>query len=141
MSVLFIMGTMLAFFLRQLTFKPKPLPANIRLDGKTAIVTGASGGLGLEAAKEMVQHGLSRIIIGVRSSKSGEAAKEQLTALSLSCDVQYWLLDHESFSSMAEFGTRAKSLDRLDIVILSAGVKNLSFIRSETGHESNVQVC
>ncbi|KAK8060048.1 short-chain dehydrogenase/reductase SDR [Apiospora saccharicola] len=42
---------------------------------------------------------------------------------------------------MAAFAARACSeLDRLDIVLLSAGVKNLEFVRSKTGHESNVQL-
>ncbi|EPE28368.1 NAD(P)-binding Rossmann-fold containing protein [Glarea lozoyensis ATCC 20868] len=38
------MGTFAGFFYRQLTIKPKPLPQNVRLDGKTAIITGANAG-------------------------------------------------------------------------------------------------
>ncbi|EHK98726.1 putative Tetrahydroxynaphthalene reductase [Glarea lozoyensis 74030] len=53
------MGTFAGFFYRQLTIKPKPLPQNVRLDGKTAIITGANAGLGLEAAKELATHGLA----------------------------------------------------------------------------------
>jgi NAD(P)-dependent dehydrogenase (short-subunit alcohol dehydrogenase family) len=134
------MGGMLGFFIRQLTFKPKPLPQNVRLDGKTAIVTGANIGLGLEASKEMANHGLSRLILGVRSVSKGEAAKQEILAESPQCDVQVWEVDQESFESMASFSERAQSLDRLDIVILCAGVKNLKFELSKTGHEQNVQV-
>ncbi|KAK7956463.1 NAD(P)-binding protein [Apiospora aurea] len=61
------MGTQLGHVYRQLTFKPKPLPPDIRLDGQTAIVTGASaGGLGFEATKELAAHGLAQLILAVR---------------------------------------------------------------------------
>jgi len=134
------MGGMLGFFVRQLTFTPKPLPKDVRLDGKTAIVTGANVGLGLEASKEMASHGLARVILGVRTVSKGEAAKQEILKQSPDCDVQVWPIDHESFESMVAFGERAQSLDRLDIVILCAGVKNLVFSLSKTGHEQNVQV-
>ncbi|KAL1799161.1 hypothetical protein ACET3X_003198 [Alternaria dauci] len=134
------MGGMLGFFVRQLTFTPKPLPQYVRLDGKTAIVTGANVGLGLEASKEMASHGLARVILGVRTVSKGEAAKQEILKQSPDCDVQVWPVDHESFESIMAFGERAQSLDRLDIVILCAGVKNLVFSLSKTGHEQNVQV-
>lgn len=131
---------MLGFFVRQLTFKPKPLSQDVRLDGKTAIVTGANVGLGLEASKEMARHGLARVVLGVRTVSKGEVAKQEILAQSPNCDVQVWPVDQESFESMAAFAERAQLLDRLDIVILCAGVKNLEFTLSKTGHEQNVQV-
>ncbi|RYP51841.1 hypothetical protein DL768_002917 [Monosporascus sp. mg162] len=134
------MGTFAGFFYRQLTIKPKPLPTSIRLDGKTAIITGANAGLGLEAAKELVAHGLARIILAVRTASKGEAARDQILAQTPGVDVQIWPLDYESFASIDEFGKRAATLDRLDIVILNAGVKNLDYVQSKTGHESHLQV-
>ncbi|KAK7757016.1 hypothetical protein SLS62_001032 [Diatrype stigma] len=113
------MGTMLGSFWRQVTSKPKLPPPNVRFDGKTAIVTGSNVGIGLEASKEMAAHGLSRVILGVRS---------------------VWELDLNSFASAAAFGARSRELDRLDIVILNAGIKTMEFTRAGTGHESNVQV-
>jgi retinol dehydrogenase-12 len=86
------MGTFAGFFYRQLTIKPKPLPPNVRLDGKTAIITGANAGLGLEAAKELATHGLTRIILAVRSVSKGEAAKEQILAANPAIKVQVWSL-------------------------------------------------
>ncbi|KAK7997415.1 hypothetical protein PG989_005455 [Apiospora arundinis] len=142
------MGTQVGHFFRQLTFKPKPLPPDIRLDGQTAIITGASNGsLGSEAAKELASHGLARLILAVRNAAatSAEAAKQQIieqgAESATTCDVQVWEVDYESFESMSAFAARARSeLDRLDIVILCAGVKNLEFARAKTGHESNIQV-
>ncbi|KAL2754838.1 hypothetical protein ACRALDRAFT_1071479 [Sodiomyces alcalophilus JCM 7366] len=134
------MGTFAGFFYRQLTIKPKPLAANVRLDGKTAIVTGANVGLGLEAAKELAAHGLARLILAVRTIAKGEEARLQILAQSPGVEVLVWALDHESFDSIDEFGRRVAKLDRLDIVILNAGVKNVDYVESKTGHESHVQV-
>lgn len=143
------MGTQVGHFFRQLTFKPKPLSSDIRIDGQTAIVTGASNGsLGSEAAKELASHGLARLILAIRNAAatSAEVAKQQIieqgAESATTCDVQVWEVDYESFESMSAFAARARSeLDRLDIVILCAGVKNLGFARAKTGHESNIQVC
>lgn len=137
------MGGMAGFMYRQLKFTPKPLPVDVSLAGKTAIVTGGNAGLGLEAAKEMAAHDLSRIILGTRSLSKGETAKQEILSQSPNCDVLVWELDHTSFPSIRAFGQRAsQDLDRLDIVILCAGVKLLNFIKcEETGHEMNVQVC
>ncbi|OTA89002.1 hypothetical protein M434DRAFT_115200 [Hypoxylon sp. CO27-5] len=134
------MGSFPGFLYRQVTFKPKPLPKNVNLKGKTALVTGANTGLGLEACKELAAHGLARIILGVRNISKGEDAKKTILAYNPEIDIQAWELDQESFESIKKFAEKAAVLDRLDIVILNAGVKNLEFIKSKTGHELHVQV-
>ncbi|SPO01920.1 uncharacterized protein DNG_04593 [Cephalotrichum gorgonifer] len=134
------MGTFAGFIYRQLIVKPKPLAANVRLDGKTALVTGANAGLGFEAARELSSHGLARLILAVRTVSKGEEARDMILAESPGVTVEVWALDHESFVSIDEFGRRASELDRLDIVILNAGVKNLDYVETKTGHESHLQV-
>jgi retinol dehydrogenase-12 len=134
------MGAFAGFFYRQLTMKPKPLRSNVRLDGKTAIITGANAGLGLEAAKELAAHGLARIILAVRTVAKGEIAKAEVEAVNPAIEVQVWELYHESLSSIDAFSKRADTLDRLDIVILDAGVKYLDYVESKTGHEAHVQI-
>ncbi|KAK5628814.1 hypothetical protein RRF57_004529 [Xylaria bambusicola] len=136
----FAMGTMTGSFVRQVTAKPKPLPEEIHFDGKTAIVTGANIGLGLESSREMVAHGLSRVILGVRNVESGNIARNTILASSPKCDVEVWEVDYESFASIMAFGARASKLNRLDIAILNAGIKVMEFSQSKTGHEKNVQV-
>ncbi|KAI1179969.1 NAD(P)-binding protein [Nemania sp. FL0916] len=136
------MGSFLGFVYRQLTFKPKPIPANVSLRGKTALVTGASGGLGLEASAELAAHGLSRIILGVRdpSESKCESIKSTISAKNPDLDVQIWELEQESLPGIKAFADRAASLDRLDIVILNAGVKGIDYAMSKGGHELNTQV-
>jgi retinol dehydrogenase-12 len=135
------MGSFWGFMFRQFTDKPKQLPQHVKLQGKTALVTGASGGLGLEAAKELVAHGLTRIILAVRDSTKADSARKILLGSNADVDVQVWDLDQESYQSMKALADRAASLDRLDIVILNAGVKKIKYEKSaHGGHESNVQV-
>ncbi|KAI0887882.1 NAD(P)-binding protein [Annulohypoxylon maeteangense] len=124
----------------QLTFKARPLPDDIRLEGQTAIVTGANVGLGFEAAKELASHELSRLILGVRDLAKGEAAKAEIVRVAPKCDIQVWQLDQESWASMVAFAERARTdLDRLDIILLNAGLKRLEYTRSPTSHEVHVQ--
>lgn len=134
------MGGQLAFILNQITFKPKPLPPNVRLDKQTAIITGANVGIGLEAARQLASHGVSRIILGVRDISKGAAAKDDLAKTDPNCDFQVWELDLESYDSIVSFADQAKKLDRLDIALLNAAVKQLKWTTSPHGHETNVQV-
>ncbi|KAI0972453.1 NAD(P)-binding protein [Xylaria arbuscula] len=134
------MGSFLGFLYRQATCKPQPLPQSVQLHGQTVLVTGANAGLGLEACKELAAHGAARIILGVRSTQKGEGAKQEILAQYPDIDIHVWELDHEVFDSVRNFASKAAALDRLDIAILNAGVKNLEFTQSKTKHESNVQV-
>ncbi|KAF2455432.1 hypothetical protein BDY21DRAFT_373501 [Lineolata rhizophorae] len=126
------------FLLRQFIARPAPIPEDVKLDGLTALITGATGGIGLEVARELVGHGVRRIILGVRDPQKGEEAKAELTRMD--CVVEVWTVDCEEWKSTVAFGQRAQALDRLDIVILNAGVKKLKYSRAKTGHETNLQV-
>jgi len=134
------MGGFLGFCYRQLTYKPKPLPSSISLDGKTALVTGANSGLGFEASRELAAHGLAHLILAVRDVTKGEAAKEIILKASPDCDIQVWSLDHDSYESIAAFGKRVDGLDRLDFALLNAGLKKMEYSTSHSGHELNVQI-
>lgn len=128
------------FMYRQLFFKPKPIPADISLTGRTVIVTGSNTGLGLEAAKEIVAHNASHIILGVRNLSKGEEARQELLSTHPQCEIEVWELDSESFASVIKFGERANALDRLDIVLLNAGTSKTEWIKSPSGHETTIQV-
>ncbi|KAL5381603.1 hypothetical protein DPSP01_007051 [Paraphaeosphaeria sporulosa] len=135
------MGGFLGFCYRQLTFKPKSLPTTISLEGKTALITGANSGLGLEAARELVAHKLSRLIIAVRDVSKGEAAKKSiLESTKSTCEIEVWPLDYDFYDSIIEFQKRIEGLDRLDYALLNAGVKMMHYSTSPLGHETNVQI-
>ncbi|RDW75699.1 hypothetical protein BP5796_06520 [Coleophoma crateriformis] len=67
----------LHFLYRQFCIAPPPLPNTLSLVGQTAIITGSNNGLGIEASLQLLQHGLSHLILAVRSISKGESAKER----------------------------------------------------------------
>ncbi|KAF1979894.1 dehydrogenase [Bimuria novae-zelandiae CBS 107.79] len=123
------MGGQLGFMYRQLTFKPNPIPSSTRLDNKVAL-------------RELISHGLARLVIAVRDETKGEATNLELLkdVTNDSCSIDVWKVDQEDMNSIVAFAHRVETLARLDIVILNAGVKILSYTTSPAGHEMNVQV-
>jgi NAD(P)-dependent dehydrogenase (short-subunit alcohol dehydrogenase family) len=135
----------LEFLARQL-FRVPPAWTNkdVDLRGKTAIITGSNTGLGFECAIQLLDLGLSKLIIAVRSEAKGEEAKKLLLAgrdpnkLPV---ILVWKLDLSSYDSITAFAERAKTLERLDITINNAGLMKKTFEKNpSTGHEETVQV-
>ncbi|CAK7220171.1 hypothetical protein SCUCBS95973_004068 [Sporothrix curviconia] len=121
---------------------PKWAPKSTNLAGQTAIITGASTGLGLEAGRQMLGFGLSRLIIAVRSPAKGESAAAGLRKRYPKARIDVWELEMESYKSVQAFAARVDTeLTRIDTVILNAGMIGNTFQTSpETGHERTVQV-
>ncbi|KAF2177779.1 NAD(P)-binding protein [Zopfia rhizophila CBS 207.26] len=133
----------LHFFYRQLFVTPPPvLPSQADLTGKTAIVTGANSGLGLETARQLLGLGC-KVILAVRDEKKGETAREDLARsekLVSASMIEVWKLDLSSYSSISDFAERVKGLDHLDIAILNAGLWKVTESFSTTGYEETIQV-
>lgn len=135
-------ATFRSFLHRQL-FKTPTLPQNVDLKGKTVIVTGSNTGIGLECARQLLDLGASKLIIAVRNQSKGDKARENLLSNRpplLDLSVEVWSLDLQSYESIVSFVDRAKSLDRLDIVVLNSGVSKQFFdLTPSTGHEDTIQ--
>ena len=52
-----------------------PPPPNTNLTGKSAIVTGASSGIGRETARQLLTMHISTLILAVRNVNKGEDAR------------------------------------------------------------------
>ncbi|KAI8965608.1 NAD(P)-binding protein [Daldinia sp. FL1419] len=132
----------LHYFYRQLFVTPPPvLRRNVDLSGKTAIITGANSGIGLEAARQLLDLGC-RVILAVRDEMRGEIARQGLAhGRNLPFEfIQVWKLDLSSYDSIIAFTYRAKHLEHLDIAILNAGIFKVTESFSPTGYEESVQV-
>ncbi|KUL86371.1 hypothetical protein ZTR_08619 [Talaromyces verruculosus] len=129
---------------RQFCAKTPPLTKkDVDLTGKTAIVTGSNTGLGLETARHLLNMGLTRLILAVRTVSKGEKAREGLLAERdpSSCQIDVWNLDMSSYDSIIKFVERAKTLSRLDIAVLNAGhFKELETFNQSTGYEECIQI-
>lgn len=140
-------GNLLGVFVQN-QFRTKiPLPTKEDypdVKGKCAIVTGSNSGLGFAASKQLLELGLSHLIIGVRSLEKGEAAAEKLRSLvsTSTAKIEVWKLDMESYDSIQAFVRKCdEELERLDIVILNAGLSLQNFTAvPSTGHETTIQV-
>ncbi|KAM5356943.1 hypothetical protein ACJ41O_003589 [Fusarium nematophilum] len=134
-------SSILGIIYRQLFVHPKPLPTKVSLNGQTAVITGSNSGIGFEASRQLLQLGLSRLIMAVRSQTSGETAAENLRAEFPSVDIQVWLLDMAEYDSIYAFEKQCRGLDRIDYIILNAALQSSTFKRhSKTDHELVFQV-
>jgi len=88
---------------------------------KSALVTGANKGIGLEVAKRLAQHGFF-VYIGSRNLESGEAAVQQLRALGLTTleAIQLDVTSPESIrAARVAIGEKTPVLD---VLVNNAGI-------------------
>ena len=97
-----------------------------RQDGRTFVVTGASGGIGLETAKALAEHG-AHVVLAVRNRAKGEGV-----AATMSGSVEVRLLDVADLSSVRAF---AADVGAVDVLINNAGILGVPFSKSPDGVE------
>lgn len=131
------------FFYRQLTFTPAEV-RDIDLQGQTAIVTGSNTGVGFETSRQLLDLGLSKLILAVRNEDKGKAAMAKLSSGRNLKDgsIEVWKLDLSVYDSVVSFAERVNNnLERLDIVVLNAGIGLANRVFNQhTGHDEIVQV-
>jgi NAD(P)-dependent dehydrogenase (short-subunit alcohol dehydrogenase family) len=92
--------------------------------GRSAVVTGATGGLGYETALALARAGAEVVLTG-RDDRKGQAAIERIDREALGARVSYQRLDLANLASIAEFAERMQSRPSLDMLINNAGVMAL----------------
>jgi NAD(P)-dependent dehydrogenase (short-subunit alcohol dehydrogenase family) len=93
--------------------------------GKTAVVTGATGGLGYEAALALAKAGAEVILTG-RDDQKGRSAIEKISREVIGAKISYEHHDLASLASIADFAQRMHVRQSLDLLINNAGVMALS---------------
>ena len=100
-----------------------------RLDGKVAIVTGGTSGLGRSAAESLAALGARVCIVG-RDAERTEAARREIPG------AESDLADLSSLAQTAAFAERfAASHDRLDVLVLNAGALTHRYTTTDEGNE------
>src|SRR6266404_2657091 len=92
--------------------------------GRSAVVTGATGGLGYETALALAIAGAEVILTG-RDDRKGQSAIEKISREVPGAKVKCESLDLASLASIADFSQRMHSRKSLDILINNAGVMAL----------------
>ena len=136
------MNDILKFLYSQLLFTPPKVdPPKSNLRGQIGIVTGSNAGLGLEASRQLLELGLSHLILAVRNKEKGDNACIDLARDAPGAKIEVWDLNMSNYESVTQFTQRCVRLPRLDFAILNAGiVKPELEINKVTGHEEVLQV-
>ncbi|KAI9750398.1 MAG: hypothetical protein M1815_001839 [Lichina confinis] len=118
-------------FIYSQLFVTPPYPTH-DFSGQTIIVTGSNTGLGLEAARHLVRLNAEKVILAVRSTDKGEAARRSIEESTKRPGVvEVWSLDLSSYQSVRQFADRAKGLNRLDVLLENAGIATDTFALAE----------
>lgn len=92
------------------------------LKGKTIIVTGASAGIGKEAARDFARRG-ARVIMACRNLQKASKVASDIEASTGSKSVVVRELDTSSLASVRSFAARILAEERrLDVLVLNAGI-------------------
>ena len=96
-----------------------------RLDGRTAVITGATGGLGYQTALELARAGATVVLTG-RNGAKGQDALARIRGELPDAAIIYETLDLASIASVADFAGRfAATHTSLDLLINNAAVMAL----------------
>jgi NAD(P)-dependent dehydrogenase (short-subunit alcohol dehydrogenase family) len=102
-----------------MSFSERDIP---NLSGKTAVVTGATGGLGYETARMLAEHG-TRVILAGRNAGKGREALKNIRATAPKADIAFEMIDLGSLRSVEDFADRLLATGTpIDILVNNAGV-------------------
>ncbi len=92
------------------------------LTGRIAIVTGATSGIGAEAALALAAHG-AEVLLAVRDTARGEAQAASIRARHPGARVSVGAMDLASLASVRDFAARTNdTIGRIDILLNNAGL-------------------
>src|SRR5262245_21585084 len=110
--------------------------AGLDLSAVSAIVTGASGGLGAETARALAERG-ARVTLTARDTAKGEAAAEKIRKSTGNPKVDVIALELMSLASVRAFAVEfAERYAHLNLLINNAGVMACPLARTADGWES-----
>src|SRR5438477_10328629 len=91
------------------------------LDGKVAVVTGATTGIGKEVARQLLQQG-AIVVIGARSPERGEAARKELAEATGNQNVSVMPVDTSEISSVRAFAAAVQARHpKIHVLVNNAG--------------------
>jgi len=108
--------------------------------GRTAVITGANGGLGLVTARDLAAKG-AHVVMAVRNQQKAAAAVEEIRAAAPHASLELVALDLSSQASVKEAaGQILAAHDSLDLLVNNAGVMGIAEARTVDGFEMQLGV-
>lgn len=112
------------------------LDAIPRIEGKTAIVTGAASGLGAYISKALSMKGVHVVMADIEVDQA-QAQADDIQSSVQGTPPEVMEIDLGDFHSIEQFAERFKSQHRsLDLLINNAGIMTPPYGRTRQGHES-----
>ncbi|CAG9773778.1 unnamed protein product [Ceutorhynchus assimilis] len=131
--ILIPVAAILAMFKLWLKWTTGWCRSNVRLVGKTAIITGANTGIGYETAKDLAKRG-ARVILACRDPTRGQKAVEKIVKATNNQNVIFKHLDLSTFESVIEFAKDINKTEaRLDILVNNAGMGFRGYLKADNG--------
>lgn len=103
------------------------------LRGRTAVVTGANSGLGLETTRELARKG-ARVVMACRNRTRAEEARDAVRRDVPAADLDVQILDLASLESVRQFADGYGEA-RLDLLYCNAGIMAIPRGETEDGFE------
>lgn len=120
-----------------MTWSTKDIPD---LKGRTAVVTGANGGLGLETARALAGAG-AHVVMAARNQEKAKAAHDEIRSSVPDASLEIVPMDLGSLASVKQAADQILAAHRsIDILVNNAGVMAISKRTSEDGHEMQLAV-
>ncbi len=110
------------------------MPTSQRLKGKTAVVTGATRGIGLAIAEQLVKHGAA-VMITARTDEHARHALEQLSAAAKveQPRVEVRAADVRDYASVEKaIGEAVSRFGGLDILVNNAGIGSFGDVAAQS---------
>ena len=99
-----------------------PGPIDVDLEGRVCLVTGASSGIGRQAALELARLGAT-VVLACRDRARGEAARARIAAAAGHPRVELLIVDLSSQASIRDFVRRFREgHDALHVLVNNAGI-------------------
>ncbi len=108
------------------------------LTGRTALVTGATDGLGLETALALAAKG-ARVMLAGRNATKGEAALKRIRDAQPNADISFESVELEDLSTVRSLARRA-GVQPLDILVNNAGIMGGARRTTVSGFEAQLGV-
>ena len=99
---------------------------------KTIVITGASDGIGAEAARRLHEAGHRVVIVGRSEAKTRKIAEE--------LQVPYHIADYAKLSDVVRLAEKLRQYERIDVLANNAGGAQNERTLTEDGFERTFQI-
>lgn len=108
--------------------------------GRTAVITGANGGLGLETAKALAANG-AHVVMAARDQAKAQAAEQEIRAATPEASLEIVELDLADQSSVKDAAVRiTEAHPHLDLLVNNAGLMAMPERKTADGYEMQLGV-